>query len=360
MVSLYASTTSATRRRRQAPARRRRRVYARPRRRVYARRSAYSSRRRTAQRAAPVRALTKYELVHLNPFDQRAQGAKVPDSNTQPSETTYDENRNIQTIGALGNAECSAYLPNPAYTQVTAVGATGSTWAWVAGFAGATGSANATNIRNDFVAIRPVGHGVRISSPLAPLNVTGFCHICIVPIENFNVSTWQFPTTISQMSNLPWYKRYTLASLTQRSITVVNKFLDATATRYVDSDSGVIGNAAHTDFQFSHGWCAIIVAVEGAPVSTSPITVDSIVHYEGLPKIGSTNQSTPAAPFNVRELQDVSRIASNHPGTFEEGQEDSLISSAMKELFGISVPTGMFGGVMGGIQGVNTPRLTQQ
>jgi len=360
MVSLYASTTSTTRRRaRRAPVRRRRRAFARPARRATARRVP-SSRFRSTRRVAPARALTKYELANLNPFDQRVNGVKIPDSNTQPSETSYDENRITTTIGAGGNAECTAFIPNINVNSVKATGATATTWAWTAAYGGATASANAAVFKSDYVGLRPCGHGVRISCPLAPLSVTGFCHVAIVPIENFNQTTWQFPVSISQMINLPWYKRYTLASLTQRSITVVNKFLDATATRYVDVDSTTVGNAAQTEFQFAGSWCAIIVAVEGAPVSTNPIVQDTIVHYEGLVALGSTNNSTPAAQYDVRELQDVSRIATNHPGTFEEGQENDLISSAMRELFGVMVPSGTFNGPIGGIQGVNTPRLTQQ
>lgn len=358
MVSLYASTSSTTRRRkvRRAPVRRRR-VAARPRRRATVRR--YAS-RRMSSRPAQGRSLTKYELANLNPFDYRVNGVKIPDSNTQPSETTYDENRTTISVGGSAFAECSAFLPVIGATSVTSVGATATTWTWNPGFGGTVASSNAALIRADFVGVRPAGHGIRISCPLAPLNVTGFCHICIVPVETFAQTTWQFPTSISQMVNLPWYKRYTLASLTQRSVTVVNKFLDASATRYTDSDALTVATATNTDFMFGNSWCAIIVAVEGAAASTNPLTIDSIVHYEGLPKIGSTNQSTPAAPYNVRELQDVSKIATNHPGTFEEGQEDDLIASAMKELFGVHIPTGPFTGPIGGIQGVNTPRLMQQ
>lgn len=346
---------SSTRRRstsrRAAPYRRRAPV------RRYVRRAAPA--RRAAPRRAPRRNLTKYELVNLNPFDQRCNGVKIPDSNTQPSETTVDENRLSVTVGGSAFAEAYAFLPNLTNNAVAGTGGAATSWTWAASFGGTTASTNATEIRADYVGIRPVGHGVRLACGLAPTTVTGFCHICIIPVETYNVTSWTFPTSIGQMINQPWYKRYTLASLTQRSVTVVNKFLDTTATRYSDSDASLTSQGTNTDFHFSGGWCAILVAVEGAPASSSPLTVDTIVHYEGLPKIGTANSSTPAAQYNVRELQDVSRIATTHPGTFEEGQEANLIADAMRELFGVFVPSGGFNGVMGGIQGVNTPRLTQ-
>jgi len=361
MVQASLNVNTAARRRasfrRRVPARRR--VSYRRARRAPARR--FQRRRISAPR--PLRSqrqLTKYELVNLNPFDPRCNGVKIPDSNTQPSETTVDENRVVITMDALGNASCSAYMPNLIKNSVAATPAGATSWTWVAAYGGQTNSANTTEIQADYVGYRPVGHGIRLSCSSAPLTITGFCHICIVPVEMYNSSTWQFPTSVSQMINQPWYKRYTLASLTQRSVTVVNKFLDTSATRYIDVDSDAVNNATDSDFMFGNTWCAVIVAVEGAPISTSPLTVDTLVHYEGLPKIGTANSSTPAAEFNVSELQDVSRIATTHPGTFEEGQEDALIASAMRSLFGVNVPSGGFSGPLGGIQGVNTPRLTAQ
>lgn len=348
------STRRRTSTRRRAPPRRRAPVR---RARSYSRRMTRPSRSTPRRRQ---RQLTKYELVNLNPFDQRCQGVKIPDSNTQPSETTVDENRVAITTDATTNAQCTAFYP---FLDLNAIAATGTgavNWAWQASYGGGVPSSNRTDIRGEYVGIRPVGHGIRLSCSSAPLNVTGFVHICIVPLEMYNQSTWQFPTTVSQMNNQPWYRRFTLASLTQRSVVVVNKFLDGSATRYQDPDSpGFAGvGATPNEFHFGNSWCAIIVAVEGAQSSSTPLTVNTIVHYEGLPKIGTANTSTPAAQFNVRELQDVSRIATNHPGTFMEGEENELIAGAMADLFGIVTPSSGTP-VYGGIQGVNTPRLTQ-
>jgi len=332
--------------RRRAPVRRARRVTRRT-----TRRSAT-----TRRRQAP-RQLTKYELANINPFDSRVLGVKIPDSNTQPSETMMDDNRFTFSIGALGNAEAKAFLPFIDQAAIAGNPSGGTTWSWFAGYSGATGSSNASNIKNEFVGIRPVGHGVRLSCPLAPLSVTGFVHICIIPVETFGQTTWQFPVSVSQMGNQPWYKRFTLAQLTQGSVTIVNKFLDCTATRYQDSDSGGAGTSTSQEFQFANGWCAILVAVESGPASTNALSAETIVHYEGLTKNGTTNDSTPAAEYDVRQLQDVSRIATRHPGVFTEGQEAELISSTIADLFGtLSNSPGW--SMPGGIPGVNQPRLT--
>jgi len=343
--------------RRRASTRRR----APPRRRAPVRRARTYSRRTTrpSRSARRQRQLTKYELVNMNPFDQRCLGVKIPDSNTQPSETTVDDNRWAMTVDASQNASARAFLPLVDYNTVVGVPAGSSSWTWPAGFAGANASSNASNIKGEFVGIRPVGHGVRLSCPLAPLNVTGFVHVCIVPQELYFVSTWQFPTTVGQMANLPWYRRFTLAQLTQRSVTVVNKFLDQSATRYVDADGGGFASAGTNEFQFGNSWCAVIVAVESAPALSTALTVETIVHYEGLTKLGTTNDSTPAAEYSVRQLQDVSRIATTHPGTFMEGEEDSLIAGAMRDLFGVvSNYAGSYNSVPAGLPGITNNRLT--
>jgi len=348
--------------RRRAPSRRRvqrlRPAHVQRARRSTGRRAA-PSRRRQARRQHQQRQLTKYELCNLNPFDARCMGAKIPDSNTQPSETTIDENRIVITTDALGNAATKAFNPNLVVNAVNSVVATPTTWTWNAAYGGQVNSANAASIIAEYSGLRPVGHGIRIACSSAPLNVTGFVHICISPIPTFAASTWALPTSITQMTNQPWYKRFTLASLTQRSVTVVNKFLDASATRYTDPNSDWVAQTSDVEFQFAGSWCSIIIAVEGAPVSTSPVTVDTISHFEGLPKIGTNNSSTPAAQYNVRELEEVSRIATSHPGTFQEGEEAGLIASALRSLTGHLTQTpGWSMAPIGGIPGVNTPRLT--
>jgi len=318
-------------RRRRAPARR----YTRRR----AARSNYRQSSNSTQRRRKGRTLTKYELVNLNPFDHRCNGVKIPDSNTQPSETLLDSNRFVLSSDSSNNARGYAFMPDLVSCSVASTGATTSTWTWGPTFGGSTNSSNVTSIRAEFTGLRPVGHGIRISSPLAPLNVIGNVHICIIPVELYSQTNWSFPTSISQMQNLPWYKQFTIAQLTQKSVTVVNKFLDCTATRYMDPDSSV-ASAGTNEFQFYNSWCAIIVAIEGAGVSVSALTVETVTHYEGLTKLGTTNDGTPAAEYDVRQLQDVSRIATTHPGVCVAGEEESLIAGAMRDLFNIAMSGG--------------------
>lgn len=352
------------------PARRRR---AAPRRRVYRRRApvrrrAATYRRRPAlARRYQARMLTKYELGQVNPFDQQVSGVKIPDSNTQPSDTARCEDRQTMSSGVGETCNCNAFMPNLAAFTVPATSASSTAWSWPATFGGGVTSSNSANYISSFQGVRVAAHGVRISSQAAPTTITGFVHVCLYPVSTFTNTSWTFPTSLSQMSQLPWYRRFTIASLTQRSVTVVNKFLDSSATRYFDpaSDNAASGN--DTSFQFGGSWCAVLVAFEGAPSSTSLLSVENLVHYETLQKVGASGSQSPAAQYNVKELEDVSRIASGGNAIFLEGEESAQVRQAISILGrGLNtiaehvLPGGMFshyGG--GGIQGVNTGRLMQ-
>jgi len=379
-----------TRRRRtykRQPARRRRttRSYSNP----------FRKRRATTRkgyaRSATRPRLTRFELAQLNPFDRRVIGAKIPDANTQPSDTYYAEDRIVFTYPATDLAIAKGFFPNTTALWTDSVNGTSSAWTWPS-MSVSNAAAVSSDAVNNFVLQRPVGHGVRLSCPNAPLSVTGFVHIGIYPLTDFNRSGWDLPVNLSQMSNLSWYRRFTLSSLTQKSVTVVNKFLDLTAQRYSDPASDLMATGGDVSFHTGTGWCAIIIAVEGAQVNTNCLSVESLVHFEAIPKISSTNTggSSPAANFNVQEMEGVSRMAATSSGVFVEGEEQSVISRGMQalgsgfaaaagELFDDYVlPTARSAGYAaaygaagvagayygrynrnrgGGIPGINTPRL---
>jgi len=378
-----------------APSRRRAPAYRRaPARR--SRRRAPVRRRRTTRRASRGMLpsfrrspkLTKFELAQLNPFDKRVLGVKIPDSNTQPSDTFRSEDRYAITTAVTDLARCLAYMPNLTANQIAATNSSSTAWTWPAAFAGNTSSAVLTDATNSFVGVRPCGHGVRLSSPLAPTAVTGFVHIGIYPV-NTTGTTWALPVSLSQLSNLPWYRRFTLAQLTQKSVTVVNKFIDVTSTRYSSPNSDLIDSGTDISFQFAGGWCAIVIAIEGAPIGGgTALSVENLCHYEAMPLTSSANTGSfsPAAPYDTNEMEGVSRLGGTTSGVFVEGEEDNVISQGMNALsrgaaaaageiyehavlpaargFGYAATYAAYGaarryagGYSGGIPGINTPRL---
>jgi len=378
-----------------APSRRRAPAYRRaPARR--SRRRAPVRRRRTTRRASRGMLpsfrrspkLTKFELAQLNPFDKRVLGVKIPDSNTQPSDTFRSEDRYAVTTAVTDLARCNAYMPNLIANQIAATNASATAWTWPASYGGVTNSSVSSDANTSFVGIRPCGHGVRLSSPLAPTAVTGFVHIGIYPV-NTSTSTWALPTSLSQLSNLPWYRRFTLAQLTQKSVTVVNKFIDVTSTRYSNPGSDLVDTGTDIGFQFAGGWCAIIIAIEGAPIGGgTALSVENLAHFEAMPlnSASNTGSFSPAAPYDTNEMEGVSRLGGATSGIFVEGEEDSVVSQGMNALsrgaaaaageiyenavlpaargLGYAATYAAYGAARryagrydGGMPGINTPRL---
>jgi len=316
--------------RRRAPARRRapsrRRV---TRRRLTGRRRALGSRlTRGANIHSPT--LSKFILANLQPFNQNCDGVKVPDANTYPSTPVKMEDEINHITDATFGVATRAYRPYPTATVVTATAASASSWTWSAAYGGTGNSARRAQIANNYSLVRPAAHGIRISAPTASTTTTGFLHVCIYA-PNFAGTTWAFPTSISEMNNCMNYVRYPLSALTQRHVTVVNKFLDASAARYVDPSSDIAVQQTDLSFQ-TEGWGTIIVAVEAAPVSTTAISVEVISHLECTPLFSGINSSTPAAPYNVADMEKVSRAAGHTMASTIQGEEEPALKDAFAAM----------------------------
>ena len=108
-------------------------------------------------------------------------------------------------------------------TVVSGTAAGASSWTWTAAYGGTTDSSRQSSVQSNTTFIRPVAHGIRLYAPTAPTSTTGFVHVCIFPQSELGTS-WVYPTTISAMNNAMFYQRFPLAMLTQKSVTVVNKF----------------------------------------------------------------------------------------------------------------------------------------
>lgn len=278
----------------------------------------------------------KYIMSQADPFDEDVDGVKIPDSNAQPSvplkcEDTFD-------ISTAATETCKAWAFNAscASTSVAATTAGATSWTWVAAFNGNFDSSKLTQLRTDQEMFRPVAHGIRITSGLAPTAATGFVHVCVFSQALFNQTTWAYPTSVALMQNVPGYKRIPIGRLTAEGLTVVNRCTDTTAQRYVDTDSPVYGTAGTMEFQSGLQWCSIIVAVTGVAASSVPVSIESILHLECIPRATAVSTATPAAKYNPPALGAAANgNSATNPSALDSEKRNrvgSFLSNAAKGL----------------------------
>lgn len=316
----------------------RRRAYSRyPRRRYgsYRRRSyrRYGRGRRSAgggNAAMAVQKLPKFLAAQIDPFSQYVDGVKIPDSNTYPSTAIRLED--TFTGSSDANGLCARLLrPHPYGMNVKHTAATASTWTWSAAYGGFDSSVRAASLVAQYGLYRSVAHGVRVSCLGAPTSVTGNLHVAIVAASDYNQATWNFPTSLTAMSNAMFYRKYPLAMFTQQNLNIVNKYLDCSQSVYIDANTGRVANA--TDMQFhTDGWAAILLVIEGAPINTSLLTIENVLHLEAIPLTSSIDSGTPAAAYNTSVLEEVSRMAGQTPAAFADQEHQSYFDEVAQSI----------------------------
>lgn len=330
----------------------RRRVSKRSVRRVARRRPAYT-RRRVVRRVSRKRANepckcpgelspgAKFAFAQLDPFEPKCLGAKIPDSNTVPSIAQADTDQvAIAAPPSAGLLVAMAF--NPSYASATLeagqLGTPDPTQIqWTGTF---KTRRNFTTVSNSIEAYRPVAHALRISSALAPTSATGFVHIGLSVESRRNETTAtvpDYPKTVNEMTGLSLYKRVTLASLTQSPLTLINKWLDDTGFRYDDPDSqysftGSGSTITPSQLNFQQSWGTLIILVEGAPTTSSPISVEHLLLSEMLPRKDSFILGTQAAPNSAGTMSAVSTMVGEIDFAHTEAQQDSYIQQGLNEL----------------------------
>lgn len=274
----------------------------------------------------------KFALAQLDPFNVQATGAKIPDSTTIPSISSTDVEQISLTSSAVGT-DLNGMAFRPQYTWGTQTATPGLTLNW-----GATLTANSANRakRTSYASAieltRPVAHAIRISSPVAPTSATGFVHIAISTESTFGATTWQYPTTVALISGCQFYKRVTLASLTQSPLTIINKWLDDTAFRYSGPTSDLAsgtGNSWQTDFS----WGTIVIVTEGVPASSTVISAEHLLMSEGIPDKSGPIIGSAAASSSSGTLSAVSGMTASTEPFHTEAEEEGYIQRGANALF---------------------------
>jgi len=303
----------------------------------------YATRRSYRRRSAPRRKhvcgegqLTpsaKFVMAQLDPFEPAVAGAKIPDSNTFPSIPTTDFEIN-SVIGPAAAANVVGIALRPSYTW-GAVNATEGPGAvsWGAAFSNNAVHRSRRSAYGAAIELtRPVAHAVRLSCQLAPTTAAGFVHIGLATESLYAQNTWTFPTTVAQISGLQFYKRVTLASLTQSPLTVINKWLDDSAFRYSDPAANV-ANAPATGFHTDYSWGVICLLIEGAPVTTTNVlSIENILLSEGIPQKDGVIIGTPAAANSPGTLGAAGAVTAEMEPFHTEAEQDSYISRGINAI----------------------------
>jgi len=276
--------------------------------------------------------VAKFAFAQLDPFDVQAFGAKIPDSNTMPSIANADTD--IVSLTSTATAtDLNGMAFRPMYTFGTVTATPGASLSWGANYsANAANRAKRTAVAAAFELLRPVAHAVRISCPIAPTSASGFVHIGLANESVYKQNAWTFPTTIANMSGLQFYKRVTLASLTQSPLTVINKWLDDTAFRYSDVQGDVGASNQGPFFQTDYSWATIIVVTEGVPTSSSVLSFEHLLLSEGIPRYDAAIVGSQAAPNVPGVISAVSSLQTSTEPFHTEAEQESYIARGAEAL----------------------------
>jgi len=288
----------------------------------------------------------KFVMLQGDPFDTKYFGAKIPDSSTIPSIPTpvqYNQTMSIAPAAAPSMAHAWAFYPSVASSFITAVGTGPSAWTWTG--AAVQNAQQYTAFRQQFEAFRPTAHAVRLSCPFAPTTTTGFVHIAVATetvYDNSGAVVAQFTNlanSLADMSGYTFYKRVTLASLTQSPVTLINKWTDETAFRYqapVATES--TSTAGALTFHIPWSWGTLLIAVEGASTnntvgaSLAPLQAEVVIHTECIPDKASTLLGSTAAAYNSGVLNAVSQAVAQTDFAHTEEQQDTTVRSYAQEV----------------------------
>jgi len=265
---------------------------------------------------------SKYVQSQIDPFDENVDGVKIPDANSMPSNTLKAEDYFSPPLSA--GESCRGWAINSTLYNLLVnpgAGSAGTTWSWAGAYGNGSFSSKLVQYRNENSSGRPVAQGVRLTCGLAPTTLTGFVHVALYVTSVYNQSTWDLPTSIAEMANLPGYKRMPLSRLTSEGLVIVNKPLDSTSQRYIDADAQTTQiSATQMEFHIPNQWATIMVAVDGAPLGSTPLAFEIVTHYESIPRPTSVISATPAAAYSPAALGAASGVNARAPPVYADSE----------------------------------------
>lgn len=317
-----------------------------------------------------------FRMALLDPFDESADGARVPDLFSAPTETrTFVQSFNL-TADVNGNIDYMGFA-NPRYPGLSYRGNIigGGSYVYAANSAVSQNNALPTGAGNDLagelINYRVVGWGLKLSAIGSMTTTTGVVTMAAVPYAGYvphaiviggqshtsgNSGTmidfygWSgIPTTgdfidISRLPNMDYSEERTATSLATSPLVFVSRPVDPraynfrmsgdmrlgydtqgqTSTTYITA-----GNASQAD---ASGWLVPVIGGSGFPANTVALRAEIVYHLEGTPAYSISSMHSGGADPSPVDFQKYVSVLS------EVARQPAIKSLAVGALhsFGLS------------------------
>lgn len=324
-----------------------------------------------------------FRLALLDPFNEDANGARVPDLFSAPTEARTFKQSFTLTSDAAGALDFTAFA-NPTYTGVSLRSniTGGSTFVLSSNssstVANAVPAGAGSSLPSEFASYRVVGWGMKITSIAALTSSSGTVVAATLPYAGYvphqgniggqshtagnvgSIDDWLNGSGIPYSSSKPDVTklesvgestRVAAQSLAAAPLVLVSRPVDPRAynLRYsADSYFGydmvgqtsttyvVAGNGSYLD---ASGWLSFVIGGTGFPATTNVLEVELVYHLEGVPAMSSSilnRGSAGESPVNWQGYIDALTNAARQPAikTLVKGVISTVGSPALAALVG--------------------------
>lgn len=259
-----------------------------------------------------------YAYARLDPFDQRARGAKVPDFDNNASaagDFVFD-------LGMSTNANGNGCVVVPFWPcrviEVAQWNNTASRFELTTGGVGVLAqSGGYFSGWDECIGCRVVGAGMKIRSGMNDNNVSG--NMYIVPMSLLEMKTWKAQGTtggytFTDLKNRKGTIKKTMSEMTKgQEVKCVSTVLDPTAFSYINpdpvNDPMLATGAEQGD---APNYMGFVVVVEG-PVSLVVADLQIVLHLEWIPGKNFQFMTSRAEPANTALLEKINNYAEQAP-----------------------------------------------
>lgn len=257
-----------------------------------------------------------YALARLNPFDSRAEGAKVPDFDNNFSATITGHMEFSLTSTSAGNL--TALFPLIPAHMWSMGGLTNGN----VKFDGVPNGLpeHATNFSgwDECSGLRVVGVGAKIDTTLNANNAQG--RIYLIPMSSLEMRGYRIDPVNNIVPNSTLTRKHGVARravadlAAEGGMAFVGSILDPTALTYIDPAWDQFVAAYNGPVANQMGFA---ILAEGLPASSTCIEVSIVIHLEFLPGNKFQYMSTRAEPSNIRLLEQINNVAEQAPRAIE-------------------------------------------